>query len=598
MSIHKLPEYVINRLKAGEVVNRPSSVIKELVENSIDAWATKITVEIEDGGKSRISIEDNWSWIELSDMDLLLERYATSKINTEEDLYSLDSYGFRWEALASISEVSKLIVTSKTAYSEIWTKLSKIWEDVKINHLPVSFEHGTVISVEDLFYNVPARLKFLKSSQTEFYYCYNYFVDIAMWHHDKEFVFKKNGKVVFDLPKADGLIQRINDLYKKDYSSNLNTLEYKDEDIEIAWVVSDPSLRFWSAENIKIYVNQRPINDKIIRRALMDAYARQITPWEYPFAVVMLNIRPTMVDVNVHPSKLEVKFVDSRKIYQLIFDTIKKWLWENKIASGGVEWYTTNLDSLAKNFDKPVQSWWNSAWYGHTWESQWPKQNYSANLFGVKDTKTTSFNLSSNSTFDSAYGTQTLENDQMWEHQIVGQLRNSYIVVQSNDGLYYIDQHALAERIAFEKMKKELKTKQTPELLLQPVTMEIWQIANMEEKIEVVNSLWFDCSLLWENKLVIYSVPKAFMEYKIDFESLFNNILYLEEISIDHIFDGMYATKACKTSIKAWAKLSYQQMVNLLQEWFANIDGMFVCQHGRPFFIKVDKDKIDNLFDR
>ena len=282
MSIHKLPDYVINRLKAWEVVQRPASLLKELVENSLDAEATKLEITINDWGKSLLALEDNGTGIELSDMDLLLERYATSKIESEKDLYSLESYGFRGEALASISEVSKITVLTKTQYAEIWTKLVRRGNENLISHLPVPFEHGTLIRVEDLFYNVPARLKFLKSAQTEFYYCYNYFIDVALYHYDKAFVLKKNDKLVFDLKPSRELSTRILDIFKKDRSEKLIPLAYKEDSLKITGVVSDPTLRFGSAENIKIYVNSRPVQDKIIKKAIMDAYSRQITPGEYP----------------------------------------------------------------------------------------------------------------------------------------------------------------------------------------------------------------------------------------------------------------------------------------------------------------------------
>ncbi|MDO4714168.1 MAG: DNA mismatch repair endonuclease MutL [bacterium] len=217
MAIHKLPDYVINRLKAGEVVQRPASLLKELVENALDAGARALTITINDGGKSFLSVEDDGTGIELSDMELLLERYATSKIESEQDLLSLESYGFRGEALASIAEVSKITVLTKTKYAEIGTKLIKRGGEQLMQHVPVPFSHGTVISVEDLFYNVPARLKFLKSAQTEFYYCYNYFVDVALYHYDKAFILKKNDKITFDLKPARDLQTRILDLFKKDW---------------------------------------------------------------------------------------------------------------------------------------------------------------------------------------------------------------------------------------------------------------------------------------------------------------------------------------------------------------------------------------------
>ncbi len=200
-----------------------------------------------------------------------------------------------------------------------------------IKHLGVPFQHGTLITVEDLFYNVPARLKFLKSAQTEFYYCYNYFVDVALYHYDKAFVLKKNDKLVFDLKPARELQTRILDLFKKDWGEKLIPLTKKIENLTLTGVVSDASLRFGSGENIKIYVNSRPVQDKIIRKALLDAYLRQLAPGEYPMAILMLEMEPSEVDVNVHPAKLQVKFADSQKIYQTVYQTITELLGKNKI---------------------------------------------------------------------------------------------------------------------------------------------------------------------------------------------------------------------------------------------------------------------------
>ncbi len=200
-----------------------------------------------------------------------------------------------------------------------------------IKHLGVPFQHGTLITVEDLFYNVPARLKFLKSAQTEFYYCYNYFVDVALYHYDKAFVLKKNDKLVFDLKPARELQTRILDLFKKDWGEKLIPLTKKIENLTLTGVVSDASLRFGSGENIKIYVNSRPVQDKIIRKALLDAYLRQLAPGEYPMAILMLEMEPSEVDVNVHPAKLQVKFADSQKIYQVVYQTITELLGKNKI---------------------------------------------------------------------------------------------------------------------------------------------------------------------------------------------------------------------------------------------------------------------------
>jgi len=607
MTIHKLPDYVINRLKAWEIVERPSSILKELVENSIDAGAQHIEITINDWWKSFLSVQDDWTGIELSDMDLLLERYATSKIQTDEDLYNISSYWFRGEALASISEVSKITVITKTKYSQIWTKLQKKWWDIITSHQAVWFEHWTIVEVEDLFFNVPARQKFLKSTQTEYFYCYTYFVNIALRHIDKHLTLKKNNRIIFNLKPSD-LIWRITDIFKQDRKKNLKEFDTKTDFVHFHWVVSDPSLRFWSAENIKIYVNWRPIQDKIIKKALMDAYSRQITPWEYPFSILMLDVDPKIVDVNVHPSKLQVKFVDSQAIFQLVYNTISEILWQNKISHQSQHYsfnnpnqkfyYNQNIWKNKQNselLDQIVSDFWENQQINSPTSEQ-------VKLF---DEAIQSTNITNNST-QSLFWLNSLQNEwttwnrffneEIWEYKIIWQLWNSYIVIESQDALYYVDQHALAERIAFETMKKEQDL--NPEPLLQPLKYEITNVPNLSEKIEELNQLWFDISMLWENVVVIYSIPKIFVTNPIDLMTLFNHVLYLEKITFDHLMDWVYATKACKTSIKAWNKLSIPQMEELVKNWFEKIPWMFVCQHGRPFFVRIEKKEIDWFFDR
>ena len=606
MSIHRLPDFVINRLKAWEVVQRPASLLKELVENSLDAGATELIITINDGGKSFLSLQDNGCGIELSDMDLLLERYATSKIDSEQDLFSLKSYGFRGEALASIAEVSKISVLTKTKYAEIWTKLVRRGNENVIKHLGVPFEHGTLITVEDLFYNVPARLKFLKSAQTEFYYCYNYFVDIALYHYDKAFILKKNDKLIFDLKPARNLQNRILDLFKKDWWEKLIPLAQKSEKLEISGVISDASLRFGSGENIKIYVNERPIQDKIVRKALMDAYARQITPGEYPLAILMFKIEPSEVDVNVHPAKLQVKFADSQMIYQVVYQTISELLGKHKIWFVGSEFFqwkgTASSPSFAQSSAFPSQKPDFSAFFAEEEKGGEKSDFFSPWIGGRKAENEALFGVWRSQI--SQFGSLDVEHNQeqfyfhkdIGEYQILGQLWNMYIALQADTALYLIDQHALAERIAFEKMKTSQDL--TSESLLQPLKFEVTQIAHLEQKIEELNQLGFEISLLSENVIVIYAIPKVFVQYPVDMWVLLNHVLYLKEITFDHLLDGVYATKACKASIKAGHKLSYLQMQQLVQDGFEFIPGMFVCQHGRPFFVKMDKKHVDGLFDR
>jgi len=602
MAIHKLPEYVINRLKAWEIVERPSSILKELIENSIDAQAKHIEITINDWWKSLLSVQDDWTWIELSDMDLLLERYATSKIQTDEDLNNITSYWFRGEALASISEVSKITIITKTKYAQIGTKLQKKWQDIITSHTPVWFEHWTIIEIEDLFYNVPARQKFLKSAQTEYFYCYSYFVNIALQHIDKHLTLKKNNRMIFNLEPTN-LLDRITDIYKQDWKKNLKEFDVVSNYVHFYWVVSDPVLHFWSSENIKIYVNWRPIQDKIIKKALMDAYSRQISPWEYPFAILKIEIDPKNLDVNVHPSKLQVRFADSQQIFQLVYNTISETLWRNKISHQTQHYikdnqqylYTENQWLNNQNLNNIDSNFWKNIESKSFISQQMELFNEAIKITNITNSSNQSLFWINSNTYE-WNASKKFFNEEIWEFKIIWQLRNSYIILESQDSLYYVDQHALAERITFETMKKEQNL--NPEPLLQPIKYEITNVPNLSEKIEELNKLWFEITLLWENVIVIYSIPKIFVTNPIDFMKLFNHVLYLEKISFELLLDWIYATKACKTSIKAWNKLSIPQMEQLINDWFEKIPGMFVCQHWRPFFVRIEKREIDWFFDR
>ena len=447
-----------------------------------------------------------------------------------------------------------------------------------------------------------ARATIAFPGQTEYFYCYSYFVNVALIHTDKHRTLKKNNRIIFDLKPSD-LLKRITDIYKQNREKNLKSFDTKTDFVHLHWVVSDPWLRFWSAENIKIYVNWRPVQDKIIKKALMDAYSRQITPWEYPFAVIILEVDPKIVDVNVHPSKLQVKFADSQQIFQIVYSTISETLWQNKIAHQ-TQHYSfdnykrTNIQPWTQNselLDQIVSDFWENQKYNTPTSEQ-------VKLFdqALEAVNNNTKNVQSLFWLDSLASEWSEPNrffhEEVWEYKIIWQLWNSYIILESQDALYYIDQHALAERIAFETMKKEQNL--NPEPLLQPIKYEITNVPNLPEKINELNKLGFDITMLWENVVVIYSIPHIFVTYPVDFMTLFNHVLYLEEISFDHLIDWVYATKACKTSIKAWNKLSIPQMEQLVKDWFEKIPWMFVCQHWRPFFVKVEKQEIDWFFDR
>ncbi len=593
MTIKVLPDYMINRLKAWEIVERPASVVKELIENALDAQASHITVTIQDGGKALIQVADNGTWIQHADSELVLSRYATSKIANEDDLHTLGTYGFRGEALASISEVAKVTIQTKTPKAITATKIRKDDKEICFNTVPVPFESGTNVMVEDIFYNTPARKKFLKSSQTEYFYCYQLFLDFALVHYQLQWTLIKNKRVVFDLKPTDNLHTRIKEIYKKDRSDHLIDLQTEGEMLRVKWVIGDPTLRFGTADNMKFFVNGRPVQDRIIKKAIMKAFERQIVYGEFPLAIVFLDIRPWLVDVNVHPRKTQVKFIDPGAIFNRINTIVSESLAGKKVTNWNKPYGEQKRDSFPT--------------YG---KFAWPKWKATQRSFAFYTPWKKTPNVPTSPGLGLSVWAHVASNESLIEqeesdllidsyYKVVGQLWDSYIVLQSSDGIYYIDQHALAERINFEKMKKDAKeNKLVPSPLLQALTVAVQAQPDLETKCEQLNTIGFDCNLIGENKVAVYAVPKVFSDYHVDIEKLLDKVLVMDAINFDAILDLIFAMRACRTSIKAGDKLSSLQMKQLVKDGFEHIDGMFVCQHGRPFFVKVDKEHVDAMFER
>ena len=573
MKIHKLPKNLTNILAAWEVVERPYSVVKELVENSIDAQATQITINIQKWWNKLINISDNWTWIEKDDLPLTITEYATSKISKLEDIYNISSFWFRWEALSTIAEVSKFRIQSKTQAENIWYELSKLWKDINIQAVPLNFEHGTNIIVEDLFYNVPVRAKFLKSEQTEFKYIQELITNFAIKNYNIEFKLTHNGKTINHFPKTNSLFERIQQIYPKSWEENLLTLEHKDEIYEIYGVIGKSILKF-NSNKIKTFINSRPVKDKIIQKAVMQAYSRWLEPGLYPFVILFINIKPDLVDVNIHPRKEEVKFLDPGSIYNLILNTVKSTIEQEK-------WIEDKTNYV--NFSK--QNFWN-------YKQTKPKLNIEDMKKVGETIKQENLDLWYNTNF--IFQENQIDNK---EFTIIWQIFDSYILFQKQKDFYIMDQHAVAERIIFEKMKKEYnKDKQT--LLSVPLTFEI--IEKNDQILEKLQELWFDISYFGEKKVILYSVPDILEKYNIDISNLINNLINskFKDINIDKILEQTLATKSCKAAIKANHKLSNLEMQQLIEDGQKYIDWFFVCQHGRPSVVKISKQDIDCFFDR
>ncbi|UFX82588.1 DNA mismatch repair endonuclease MutL [Candidatus Absconditicoccus praedator] len=575
MQIKQLPQYLINKLKAGEVVERPASVVKELIENSIDANATKIVLEIKNGGKSLIKVEDNGIGIDKDQIDLSIKSFATSKISSDNDLNNITSYGFRGEALSTISEVSKFTIQTKSNNDIIATQLHKIDKQVDISQIPFHKDNGTIVIVEDLFFNVPARQKFLKTDTTEYNYILDTFLDFALVNYDKDFVLIKDGKIIKNFSKNQDQYDRMLQIYKKSWENNLNFIENSSKDIQVYGICSDNKLTFTTQNNIKIFVNNRPVDDKIIKKSILQSYQRQIAPGEYPLVLMFIDISSDLVDVNVHPRKKEVKFTDPNSIFNFVQQTLSKTFSDKKVASGTFK-KSQNLGfgNLHKN------------------NNFTPKPSY-------QSTKAESLDFQWEGSVYSKPNIIENQENNIGDMKVIGQIWDSYIIVQLENELYLVDQHAVAERITFEKMKNDMQeNKLNPEIIMHPISIDIPQNLDIHPQIEKLNNIGFDVSLLDDYTIVVYAIPKILSEYSIDIQKLFDKLLYMDDINMDSIFENIFATKACKTSIKAGEKLSMSQMVNLIKDAYKYIDKMFVCQHGRPSIVKLSKEDIEKLFDR
>ena len=575
--IKKLSQNIINLLAAWEVVERPYSVVKELVENSLDAGADYIEIDIENGWKNLIRVFDNGEWIKKEDLPLSIEEHATSKISKIDDIYNIHSFWFRWEALSTISEVSKFVIITKTKNDDIAYKLEKVWKEVNIEWTNSNFQNWTNIFVKDLFYNIPVRQKFLKSKQTEFKYIKDLVDDFAIKNYNVNFKLIHNWKVVSEYKKTEDLLSRINQIYPKEWEQNYLFVDHNDEIYKVYWVIWKSILKF-NSPSIKIFVNQRPVKNKIIQRAILQAYSRWIEPKMSPFCILFLDIKKDLLDVNVHPRKEEVKFVDPGSIYNLVYNLIKNT----------IEWNLNNLDNKS----------------GLEKKTNYIKFQASSNKISKNNLNWEDIKKINDNSLDIDFNKNNIISNNNFENKnklediiIVWQIFDSYILFQKWEDFYIMDQHAVAERIIFEKMRKEFdKDKQT--LLTIPITIEVK--IDIDKKLDILRQYGFDISYFWNNKVIVYSIPSVLEKYKVDISSFLNNLLHSEEddISLTKILEYTLATKSCKAAIKANHKLSVLEMEQLIKDWLENIDWFFVCQHGRPSVVRLSKHDIDGFFDR
>ena len=591
--IQQLSKHLINQIAAGEVIERPASVVKELVENSVDAGSTKISVEINNDCRD-IRVADNGCGIHPDDIMLAFSKHATSKIRTDEDLFDIHTLGFRGEALSSIISISRLTCTTRTVDFETGTKVK--CENSEVKQTETGCAVGTIMDIKDLFYNLPARLKFLKSSNTEFSYIQELVQAIALAHPECSIELKKNGKTVLKTSGQNNLLQTVKEVYSSDIITSLKEVLKTDQlsGLKISGYVSTPDYTRSSKKGYHIYINGRTVKCPVFQKAIDTAYKSLIASGKYPFVILNLEIPPSDVDVNVHPTKKEVRYKNTNQVFNFIFASIHAGL-ANYIERQPV------MTFEPQQFSQSTQP------QNNVIDFVQPKLESSGDIYFDKkdDTIYVSDRLmqEEEAKFTQQQEEKTeqrqffvpVEKEQEPEENIIGQYKNTYILVEKEDGLEIIDQHIAEERYIYEKLMSEKNIVSQMLFVSDVVPVSSTEAELIKENIDKFEKFGFGIEFLKENELIFRKVPQ--MIAKVNPKEILADILENIEGNIDRLEEHILITTACKASVKAGQKLSTWQMQEIVKKW-RTTKMPYTCPHGRPVVKFFPHKELAGFFQR
>jgi len=582
--INILSKQLADKIAAGEVVERPASVVKELLENSLDAQSTSIEIIIEDSGLKSIKVIDNGQGIEVDDLQQACLRHATSKINSDSDLTNIMTLGFRGEALASISAVSRLTICSAAAGGQIAMQLYSEGGEIK-NITETVRTQGTTIEVCNLFYNTPARLKFLKTKSTEMAHITRVITELALAYPEIEFKLMHNQKQMINCLRHSSVLQRIEVLLGKEFSEDLVPLSLKISPLKISGFISRAGCGYSSRKHQYLFVNNRCVADKTMSHAIVQGYNTFLMEKKFPAALIFMQTSPQMIDVNVHPSKREIRFQQASMVHDLMAKAIKDALVDKH-----------NLPDLAVNqqrLDKQSQG---SPIRSASGEASQFKQSYAlrqdseAKLFSIADAETLFSQKEEQVKFCGKRGDYL-------------QVHSTYIVTQDEKGLVVLDQHAAHERIIFDQLFKQFKQKKVEkQKLLLPITLHLnaEEFSLINEHKQTFAQLGFEIEDFGDNSLAIYSYPAILG--KIDIKSELQLIAAeIAEFDISPDIDAkigqFLASIACHSAVRANQELSGEKIDCLLQSLWQT-EAPYTCPHGRPTVITISWLDLEKKFQR
>jgi DNA mismatch repair protein MutL len=600
-----LPQTIANKIAAGEVVNRPESVVKELIENSIDSGSTEISLLVKDSGKSLVQVIDNGSGMTEEDAILCFQRHSTSKISSVEDLESISTLGFRGEALASICSISQVEMKTRRQSEEVGTYIKIEGDEVK-QVTKTSCDVGTSISVRNIFYNTPARRNFLKSDQTEFRHIYETFIKLAISNPEISFNFFNNDEKLFDLKKSS-LLKRLSELFNVNFSESLIKIESGNNLISLNGYISKPNFTKKSKADQYYYLNNRFITSKSLNYAVYSGYDDLIEKGNYPSFFIFINLDPRKVDVNVHPSKLEVKFEDEGAIFGFIKNSVRTALKNANIVfdigfSGTTETTEKGASLIHKEFTNKSSIF--APLRKNNYESKpFDKRESTANIHSYSEITNELFSSKEKEIVD------TEEKTNLFEHKLsesddfnIWQFQNKYIMCQTETGLMIIDQHAAHERVLYEKATSMLDSQASfSQQLLIPIIINLSKIDyHIVESVQSeLKSLGFNFKFLKNDKIELTGLPsdvKIGDENKI-FQELIDQYKEYELKMKLEKRDNLAKSFACRSAIKSGDKLVRQEMLGLIDSLFA-CSMPYVCPHGRPTVIRITTEELDKRFSR
>ncbi|MDY6048162.1 MAG: DNA mismatch repair endonuclease MutL [Bacilli bacterium] len=594
--INLMSPELANMIAAGEVIERPSSVIKELVENSIDAKATRIEVDIYDVGRKLIRVKDDGFGMSREDAKLAFKRHASSKVKSVYDLMRITSLGFRGEALPSIASVSNVILL--TSDGEEGTKIA-LSPSKEMEVSDAALRKGTTFEIRDLFFNTPARMKYLKSDKTENASSIEVMEHLSMCYSDVSFVLRIDGKTIFETTGRGDLKEVIALIYGKEVAKKLLEVSFEGEGYSFSGYIGEPSISYSTRYDILNFLNRRSVYVPKVQKAFIDAYKDYLPPSRYPFVAVNFSVDYSLVDVNVHPTKREVRLSIEEEVASNVYKEVKRslLLTRQSFVSSSISGATLTLeqptlkeDDFANIFEEnekkqPQEAFKDVVTLFDEFDKE-EKENYIKDSLIVEDDVSPRFESKTN------FPSLTL----------IGQVFDTYLLAQGEDGLYFIDQHAAAERINFEKCEDDFNSSSSRVVPLIPLVIELpySSLTNYDkEHILALESLNIYTSSFGGNAIKVDEIPSYLSEE--DDESVLRDIILStlkgNKVDIASLKRLSIASRACKMSLKANRLLTREEQLRLLKN-LAKCRNPLNCPHGRPTIVKVSKYDLEKMFKR